>query len=202
MVALKLAAVAPEATVADAGTASAALLLESATTTPPAGAAPVSVTVQALDAFGPRLAGVQLNPDTRTAGAITVIVPPVPVTAAELALGMAAIVPVTAIGIVEPPDAAVVPMLTVATVPAVIAVAFMPLATHITDPEPELQVRVLPAAVSAGPALTAIDAMLPGVYPKVHCSAAGALPGTVRVRFNEMALPWLTEPEARLNDVV
>ncbi len=45
-VALKLAEVAPAATVTEAGTATAALLLPSATLSPPAGAALVSVTEQ------------------------------------------------------------------------------------------------------------------------------------------------------------
>jgi hypothetical protein len=45
-VTLKLALLAPDATVTDAGTVSAALFLVSVTATPPAGAAPLSVTVQ------------------------------------------------------------------------------------------------------------------------------------------------------------
>ncbi len=49
--ALKVAAVAPDATVTEAGTVSRALLLESVTDEPPAGAVCVSVTVQVLTAL-------------------------------------------------------------------------------------------------------------------------------------------------------
>ena len=74
-VALKVAVVAPAATVTDAGTASEALLLASATAEPPAGAVWVSVTVQVPTTPCPRLAGVQATPDTRTgASRLTVTV--------------------------------------------------------------------------------------------------------------------------------
>jgi hypothetical protein len=57
---------APAATVTEAGTVSEGLLLPSATVDPPAGALRVSVAVQLLIAFGPRLAGLQTNAETRT----------------------------------------------------------------------------------------------------------------------------------------
>ena len=62
---LKVAVVAPAATVTDAGTVSEVLLLASVTLDPPAGAAWVSVTVQALAALCPRLVGLQATADTR-----------------------------------------------------------------------------------------------------------------------------------------
>jgi hypothetical protein len=65
-VALKLALAAPAATVTEAGTVSDALLLASVTVEPPVGAAWASVTVQALEAFGPRLAGLQDSEETTT----------------------------------------------------------------------------------------------------------------------------------------
>jgi hypothetical protein len=65
-VAPNVAVVAPAATVTDAGTVSAALLLASVTLDPPAGAVWVSVTVQMLTELCPRLAGLQATPDTRT----------------------------------------------------------------------------------------------------------------------------------------
>ena len=86
-VALKVAAIAPAATVTDAGTVSEVLLLASVTPKPPAGAAWVSVTVQALTALWPRLAGLQATPETRVAAtrlivAICELLPRVAVTVA------------------------------------------------------------------------------------------------------------------------
>jgi hypothetical protein len=66
-VALKVAVVAPAATVTDAGTVSEVLLLASITLEPPVGAVWVSVTVQVLTALGLRLVGPQARPDTRIA---------------------------------------------------------------------------------------------------------------------------------------
>ena len=66
VVALKVAEDADAATVTDAGTVRAELLLESVTTAPPAGAGCERVTVQVLEAFGPRLAGLQAREETST----------------------------------------------------------------------------------------------------------------------------------------
>ena len=65
-VALKVAEVAPAATVTDAGTVSEVLLLASVTVEPPVGAVWVSVTVQVLTALWPRLVGLQDTPETST----------------------------------------------------------------------------------------------------------------------------------------
>jgi hypothetical protein len=65
-VALKVAVVDPAATLTDAGTVSEALLLANVTLDPPVGATWVSVTVQVLTALCPRLAGLQVRPETRT----------------------------------------------------------------------------------------------------------------------------------------
>ena len=65
-VALKVAVVAPAATVTVAGTVSEALLLASVTLDPPAGEACVRVTVQVLTALCPRVAGLHTTPETRT----------------------------------------------------------------------------------------------------------------------------------------
>jgi hypothetical protein len=65
-VALKVAVVAPAATVTDAGMVSKALLLANVTAEPPVGAAWVSVTMHALTALCPRLAGLQAMPETST----------------------------------------------------------------------------------------------------------------------------------------
>ena len=63
-IALKVAVVLPAATVTDAGTVSATLLLASVTLPPPAGAVWVSVTVHVLTALCPRLAGMHVTPET------------------------------------------------------------------------------------------------------------------------------------------
>jgi hypothetical protein len=64
-VALKVAVVAPAATVTEAGTVSRVLLLVSVTLAPPARADWVRVTVQVLAALWPRVAGLQATPETR-----------------------------------------------------------------------------------------------------------------------------------------
>ena len=58
--------VAAAAIVMDTGTVSAGLLLDSVTVAPPAGAAFVNVTVQVLEAFGPKLVGLHASTDTNT----------------------------------------------------------------------------------------------------------------------------------------
>jgi hypothetical protein len=63
--ALKVAVVAAVATVTDTGTVSVVLVFVSITNAPPAGAALVSVTVQVLEAFCPRLVGLHESDDTR-----------------------------------------------------------------------------------------------------------------------------------------
>jgi hypothetical protein len=86
-VALKVAVVAPAATVTDVGTVSEALLVARFTPDPPVGAVWVRVTVQVLTALCPRLVGLQATPETST-GASRLIVavcelrPSVPVTVA------------------------------------------------------------------------------------------------------------------------
>ena len=65
-VALKVAAVAPAATVTDAGTVSEALLLASVTVEPPEGAVWVSVTMHLPTVLGLRLGGLQASAETRT----------------------------------------------------------------------------------------------------------------------------------------
>ena len=72
-VALKVAVLAPAATVVDAGTVSEVLLLASVTLNPPVGAVWVSVTVQVLTALCPRVVGLQARVDTTT-GASRLIV--------------------------------------------------------------------------------------------------------------------------------
>jgi hypothetical protein len=73
VVALNVAVVAAAATVTDTGTVSVVLVFANVTDAPPAGATLVRVTVQVLDAFCPRLVGLQASVDTRT-GATRVMV--------------------------------------------------------------------------------------------------------------------------------
>ena len=67
VVALKVAVIAAAVTVTDAGAVSVALVLVRVTLAPPVGAAWVRVTVQALEAFGPKLVGLQVSEETNTA---------------------------------------------------------------------------------------------------------------------------------------
>jgi hypothetical protein len=158
---LKLAVVAAAATVTEAGTVKAALLLLSATGAPPAGAALVRVTVQALVAFGPMVEGAQVNDESST-DVRTVIVPPVPAIIVPFPVGDA---PTAAreIGTTEPPAAVPSTTVAVATVPLPIRPAFIPVARQETDPLAAAQLTVFPAAVRAGPAAMLMEAILPGV---------------------------------------
>jgi hypothetical protein len=66
VVALNVAVVAAAATVTDTGTVSVVLVFVSVINAPPAGATLVSVTVQVLEAFCPRLVGLHASEDTST----------------------------------------------------------------------------------------------------------------------------------------
>jgi hypothetical protein len=66
---LKLVVVAPAGTLTEAGVVSTVLLSERATLTPPLGATSVRLTVQVLEALGPRVLGVQATEETVTEAA-------------------------------------------------------------------------------------------------------------------------------------
>jgi len=66
VVALNVAEMAAAATVTDAGTVRVAFVLVNITAAPPLGAGWVRVTVQVLEAFGPRLVGLQARLETNT----------------------------------------------------------------------------------------------------------------------------------------
>ena len=72
VVALKVADIKVAATVTDAGMVSVALVLVRVMAAPPVGAALVSVTVQLLEALGPRLVGLQASEETSTAAMLMV----------------------------------------------------------------------------------------------------------------------------------
>ena len=65
-VAVKVAVVEPASTVTEIGVVRSTLLLDSATTAPPAGAALESVTVQVVPPPDPRMVGLHANADTST----------------------------------------------------------------------------------------------------------------------------------------
>ena len=73
-VAVKLAVVAPEATVTDAGTVRAALFEESPTEEPPADAARDSVTVQVVVPLEATEVGEHVRPEIAAGGGVTVTV--------------------------------------------------------------------------------------------------------------------------------
>jgi hypothetical protein len=141
--------VAAAGTVIEAGIDMQVLLSEIRTTVPPVGAAMDRVTVQLAEVPEERLLGVHWSPET--AGS-TLIDPPVPVMFASVPLGS---VPIT---LLIGKESTVAPLfgeriaVIVASVPLLMAVAFMPVATHTNVPTPALQLNVFPAAVSTGPA--------------------------------------------------
>ena len=67
VVAVKVAEVADAATATDTGTVRLVFELDNVTVAPPVGAAWLSVTVQVVDELAPRLVGLQVTDDTRTA---------------------------------------------------------------------------------------------------------------------------------------
>ena len=113
VVAVKAPVSAPAVTVAEAGTVRVAFVFVRLTLAPPAGAALVSVTVQAVEEFGPTLVGVQDNADTSTGEtratlvfaelplyAAVIVAVPLLLTAAVVALKVAASAP--AVTVVDP----------------------------------------------------------------------------------------------------
>jgi len=66
VVALNVAEVVAAATVTDAGTLKVELMFDKVTPAPPLGAGWVRVTVQVLEAFGPRLVGLHATEETST----------------------------------------------------------------------------------------------------------------------------------------
>jgi hypothetical protein len=107
---VKLAVVAPEATVTEDGVASRLLLSESVTTEPPEGAAELNVTVQVPDAPALRLVGLQTNVETvaevcRLNATESALLPNVAVTVADRRL---LIIPATTVKVAEVAPAATV----------------------------------------------------------------------------------------------
>ena len=128
-VAVNVVLVAPAATVTDAGTLNAPLLLESATAAPPLGAPCVSETVQVDVPAEFTVVGLQLRLLMFT-GLRTATLPPLPLTVRAVPLGEAPSVFVSPIGTVPvaAPDSVT---LTTATVPFWMMVEFDPTSRHV-----------------------------------------------------------------------
>jgi hypothetical protein len=157
-VAVKLAVVAPDAIVTDAGTVSRELLLDRVVTEPLAGAAAEIVTVQVLAAPGPSEAGA--HDRELTAG--TVITP-----LAATVMLMPAAVELAAIGFdnVTAVVVAVAAIVTLAyaTTPEAIVLLFNPVRTQVDAPTREAHMTLFPADVAAGPAvMTRLEIWLEG----------------------------------------
>src|SRR5208283_1217094 len=176
-VAVKLADVAPDATVTDAGTESALVLLERPTVTPPAGAGWLSEAAQVDEAppvsdvglhESPVNAGVEAGGDER------LTVPPVPVTKSRPPEEVVASGPLSPIGVVTA-EVVIVTVIT-AAIPFCIGDSFIPDSRHVSDPALEKQLMVLPAAVALAPGTALTEETLPAEYVSVHWSAAGLLP--------------------------
>jgi hypothetical protein len=129
-VAVNVAVIAAWGTVTDDGTVSKALLLEVATTTPPAGAAPLNVTVQVAEPEAARLVGRHAK-EVRTVGGGPPPVTTPPVDESVIALPEledARLLP-SPIAVLVTPEAMV--RFTTASVPFDIVLAFMPEARQV-----------------------------------------------------------------------
>jgi len=197
--AVKLAVVAPAATVTEAGTVSAVVLLsERLTTVPPLGAVVESVTVQVDVDPDVTLAGAQLSVDAEMRET-TLIAPPVPETLREVPFAKTPItLLIGKLSRLSGPVGESVAEIT-ATTPLPMALVFTPVARHVIAPTPVTQLSVLPAAVSADPAIALREVISVGVYEIVHCKPAGALAPAFNDRFSETEPPLTADPEAKLN---
>ena len=207
-VAVKVAEVEPAGTVTEAATGSIVLLLDKDTTVLPLGAAWANVTVQVDLALEVRLVGEHCSDDKAGSQFVTVIAPEVAamVSADPLAMadpfGKAAAVLLTAMGTVAPLVAGDRVTVTVATTQLPIVESFIPSVRHVTEPLTELQVRVLPAVASAGPAVTTTEVASVGTNERVHCKPAGAPPLELNERFSDTEPPSTAEPDERPREVV
>ncbi len=148
-VAVKLAALAPAATITEDGTVKLALLLLNATLAPPLGAAPLKLTVQLV------LPGV-VSADAWHVNALTTVVEPTVTWPPEALVAIAAPEEEAATALLIPTLIELLPTgvrVMVATIPFPMPAVFSPLPTHIAEPEAGAHCSVFCAAVRADPAV-------------------------------------------------
>jgi len=164
-VAVKVADAAAAATMTDAGTLRIASVLVRVTVAPPAGAAPLSLTVQVELPELLKVAGRQ-DREVTVGHAPPVTVPPVVESGMASPAAEDATLLLTPIAVVAAPTAMV--RFTTAAVPLEMVPAFIPEATQVYVPEPAAQLNVLLAAVRAAPELTEMETTLVGGLVSVH----------------------------------
>jgi hypothetical protein len=138
-------------TVTDAGAVSVALLFDRMTIAPPVGAALLRVTVQVLEALGPRLVGLQASAEM-SAGAATEMLPPVADMGMAFPIVDAPKVPLTPIVIELAFEAS--PTVTTATLSFGITFVLRPVATQVYELAPPAQFILLPEDVKAEAGVT------------------------------------------------
>src|ERR1017187_1963302 len=200
-VAVKVAEVEPAGTVTEAATSSRALLPDRDTAVPPLGAAWASATVQVELAPETRLAGKHCSEDKPGCQFWTVTAPEVADTVSADPFAKAATGLLSTMGTVVPPVAGERVTVTVATTQLPIVETFIPAVRHVTEPLTKLHVRFLPAAASAGPAVTANELTSLGTNDNFHCKPAGA-PPPLNERFSDTEPPSTAEPDERLREAV
>jgi len=123
-----------------------------------------------------------------------VMVPPLWVVTMALPAAEAAYVVVTPIAVLVTPLAIVT--LTTATGPFGMMLPFIPVAKHVYEPVPAVQLKLFPAPVAADPAVAEMEVTADVLNVSVHCTAAGSLPeGDVNVKFKATVPLLLAVPE-------
>lgn len=149
-----------------------------------------------------KLVGEHAKEDNAGAQFVTVIAPEVADAVSADPFGNAASGLLTVMGTVAPLVALASVTVTVANAPLPIVESVVPIATQVTEPLAGLQVRALPALLSAAPAATATELTSPGVNANVHCDPAGALPLVLNDRLSDTVPPSTAVPDERARDEV
>ena len=189
-----VAAVAPAATLRDAGVPKSVLLLLRPTTAPPDGAACEMTALQMLTPAELSAAGLHVS---EASVGRTEMVPPAAATLTELAGADAASALERAMFVLTALAASV--NCAVTTNPFAMTLSLGPVATQVYIPALAAQVMVLEAAVRPAAGLTVIAVMFAAGYWKVHCRPATwlVLPGSLNVRPRATVPPATAVPDAR-----